>query len=42
VLVLKLVLNADKASRPPDHVAYFAGEYPCHADGSQMNRIVAE
>ncbi len=42
VLVLKLVLNADKASRPPDHVAYFAGEYPCHADGSQMNRIVNE
>ena len=35
-LVVKLVLAGDKTARPHDHVAYFAGEHPCNADGTEI------
>ncbi len=38
-LVAKLVLAGDKTMRPDDHVAYFAGEYPCNADGTEIAEI---
>ncbi len=38
-LVAKLVLAGDKTTRPDDHVAYFAGEYPCNADGTEIAEI---
>jgi hypothetical protein len=38
-LVAKLVLAGDKTTRPDDHVAYFAGEHPCNADGSEIAQI---
>jgi hypothetical protein len=38
-LVAKLVLAGDKTTRPDDHVAYFAGEHPCNADGTEIAQI---
>lgn len=38
-LVMKLVLAGDVAAKPEDHVAYFIGEYPCHADGSPIEGV---
>lgn len=38
-LVAKLVLAGDKTTRPDDHVAYFAGEHPCSADGTEIAQI---
>lgn len=38
-LVVKLVLAGDKTTRPDDHVAYFAGEHPCNADGTEIAQI---
>lgn len=38
-LVAKLVLAGDKTARPDDHVAYFAGEHPCNADGTEIAEI---
>jgi hypothetical protein len=38
-LVAKLVLAGDKTARPDDHVAYFAGEHPCNADGTEIAQI---
>lgn len=38
-LVVKLVLAGDKTTRPDDHVAYLAGEYPCNADGTEIGQI---
>jgi hypothetical protein len=38
-LVVKLVLAGDKTTLPDDHVAYFAGEYPCNADGTEIAQI---
>jgi hypothetical protein len=38
-LVVKLVLAGDKTARPDDHVAYFAGEHPCNADGTEIAQI---
>ena len=38
-LVAKLVLAGDKTARPDDHVAYFAGEHPCNADGTEIEGI---
>ena len=35
-LVVKLVLAGDVTTRPDDHVAYFAGEHPCRADGTEI------
>jgi len=39
VLISKLELSNDKANPPQDHVAHFAGEYPCHKDGTLMKQI---
>ncbi len=39
VLVAKLVLAGDVTTRPDDHVMYFAGEYPCTADGAEIAKI---
>lgn len=39
MLVAKLVLAGDKTTRPDDHVAYFAGEHPCNADGTEIVQI---
>src|SRR5713101_3203244 len=39
ILISKLELSNDKANPPQDHVAQFAGEYPCHKDGSRIERI---
>lgn len=38
-LVAKLVLAGDVTTRPDDHVAYFAGEHPCRADGTEIAEI---
>lgn len=38
-LVVKLVLAGEKTSAPDDHVAYFAGDHPCNADGSEIGQI---
>src|SRR5580700_1893805 len=38
-LVTKLVLAGDVTTRPDDHVAYFAGEHPCNADGTEIAQI---
>jgi hypothetical protein len=39
VLVMKLVLAGDVTAKPDDHVAHFVGEYPCRADGTQIEQI---
>src|SRR5262249_46259787 len=38
-LVAKLVLAGDRTAQPDDHVAYFAGEHPCDADGTEIAQI---
>jgi Dinucleotide-utilizing enzymes involved in molybdopterin and thiamine biosynthesis family 1 len=38
-LVSKIELEADVVVGPKDHVIHFAGEYPCHADGSPLEKI---
>jgi len=38
-LVSELSLVGDATIRPSTHVVYFAGEYPCNADGSEIARI---
>ena len=38
-LVAKLVLAGQKTARPDDHMAYFAGEHPCNADGTEIAQI---
>lgn len=38
-LVSKLTLANDVTTRPDDHVAYFAGEYPCRRDGTEIGEI---
>jgi hypothetical protein len=35
-LISKLKLSGDKTVKPDDHVAYWVGEHPCHADGSKI------
>src|ERR1700722_12662638 len=39
VLISKLSLSGDKANRPDDHVAYWMGAHPCHANGSVIASI---
>lgn len=39
VLVAKLCLANDVTTRPDDHVAFFAGEYPSHQDGRPIIEI---
>jgi hypothetical protein len=38
-LVMKLVLAGDMTTKPDDHVAYFAGDHPCNADGTEIEKI---
>lgn len=38
-LVTALSLAGDVTTKPATHVAYFAGEYPCHKDGSPITTI---
>jgi hypothetical protein len=39
MLVSLLTLAGDETAQPADHVAMFAGEYPCRADGSPIEPI---
>jgi ThiF family len=39
ILVSKLILAGDVTTRPDDHVAYFAGDHPCRADGTEIEQI---
>jgi hypothetical protein len=38
-LAAKLILSDDVTCEPDNHVVIFAGEYPCHKDGSPIERI---
>jgi hypothetical protein len=38
-VISSLTLTGDVTTRPDTHVALFAGEYPCHADGKPIERI---
>lgn len=40
ILVCALSAVNDIAMPPGDHTAHFIGDYPCHADGSQMSQVV--
>lgn len=43
VLIFPLSVASDtRAGKPPDHVAFFAGEYPHYADGTPIAGIVNE
>jgi hypothetical protein len=39
-LVMELNLAGNIAARPPDHTAWFAGEYPCDHNGVPITQIV--
>jgi hypothetical protein len=39
ILISKLTLANDTTTTPDDHVMHFAGVYPCHRDGSPIERI---
>src|SRR5215212_6063003 len=39
VLVSKLQLAGNVTTRPDNHVAYFVGDHPCRADGSEIAEI---
>lgn len=39
ILVSSLTLNANQTTRPDNHVIYFAGEFPCNVDGTQIAAI---
>lgn len=41
-LVSTLTLAGDITAKPDNHVAYFEGEYPCHKDGKEIERIKNE
>ena len=41
-LVAPLTLADDVTVQPADHVAMFAGEYPCHADGTPIGAFGLE
>ena len=38
-LISTLTLAGDVTTTPEDHVIHFAGEHPCHADGSPLEKI---
>jgi hypothetical protein len=38
-LVAKLKLSGDMADKPDNHVCYWIGRYPCHANGSKITSI---
>jgi len=39
ILVSKLDLAGDVATKPESHVAYFIGSHPCQTDGKEIERI---
>lgn len=39
VLISKLKLSGDVTEKPDDHVCYWIGEHPCHANGSKITSI---
>jgi ThiF family len=39
ILVSKLDLAGDRTGVPQDHTIMFAGEFPCHADGTRMDML---
>lgn len=39
VLVTALDLNGETTIKPQTHVAFFAGDHPCHKDGSKIDQI---
>ncbi len=39
MLISKLNVIGDVTQQPDDHVAYFVGEHPCNADGSEIQQI---
>ncbi|WP_447985444.1 ThiF family adenylyltransferase [Nitrospira sp. Nam74] len=39
ILVSELTLAGDVTTTPGTHVAYFAGEYPCNKDGSELGKM---
>jgi len=41
-LISDLNLSGDKTNRPNDHVAKWAGEYPCDSNGSQLQTLVCQ
>jgi len=42
ILVSTLELAGDVTQKPGDHVAWFAGEYPCDQDGHELAKIKCE
>src|SRR6266705_571188 len=38
-LVSDLSATPERTERPQKHIAYFAGEHPCHKDGSEIAQI---
>jgi len=39
MLVSELSLSGDVVTKPKNHVVYFAGNYPCNKDGSEIAKI---
>lgn len=39
ILISKLNLSGDETNKPDDHVAYWTGEHPCHANGAKITSI---
>ena len=39
-LVMVLTLRGDATAKPGDHVAYWAGEHPHHADGRKLDALL--
>jgi hypothetical protein len=39
ILVSELSLAGDATIKPGNHVIYWAGEFPCNADGTEINKI---
>ena len=39
-LVMVLTLRGDVTARPNDHVAYWSGEHPHHADGRSLDALL--
>jgi hypothetical protein len=42
LLVMPLTTAGDRTTTPGDHVVMFAGDVPCHSDGSPMTGIIAQ
>jgi hypothetical protein len=42
LLVMPLTTAGDRTTKPTDHVVLFAGELPCHSDGTPMSGLIAD